>query len=226
MLENIKPLTQRTAADVVFDQLHDEILTLKLLPGSRISEADVANRLGVSRQPVRDAFNRLGNLNLLKIRPQRATEVRGFSWQQIENKRFIRLAVELEVSRRAAANWNDQSAAMLEANLTQQRDALARDQIAQFHNLDYEFHQLICTISGLPLAFETIKSCKQQVDRLCVLSLALSNEMSALLEDHEEIAHGLANLSPQDVETSVRRHLGRLDASIKEIREKHPKYFE
>ncbi len=101
MLELAELHERRTTTDVVFDQLFEEITSLKLLPGTKLSEADVARRFGVSRQPIRDAFNRLCNLELLVIRPQKATKVRGFSMPHIAHARFIRLAVELEVIRRA-----------------------------------------------------------------------------------------------------------------------------
>ena len=226
MGENTEAIVTRTTADVVFDQLHEEILTLKLLPGARISEAEVANRLGVSRQPVRDAFNRLGNLNLLLVRPQRATKVCGFSWEKIENARFIRLAVELEVARRAHSSWDDTCTKVLGDNLDLQRAAIDASRIDQFHSLDYDFHKLICTLGGTPLAFDTMMRCKQQVDRLCVLSLEKSEEVTAVLSDHQAIADAFQNGTAEDVEKVFRLHLSRLDGAIKEIHEAHSEYFE
>ena len=129
----------RTTTDVVFDHLHKQILSLDLLPGARISESEVANKLGVSRQPVRDAFNRLGNLQLLKVRPQRKTIVRGFSLEEIKNARFIRLAVEMEVARGACQAWDAGTATALASNLALQRSAIRRDQIDLFHQLDNQF---------------------------------------------------------------------------------------
>ncbi len=216
----------RTTTEAVFAQLHEEIVTLKLLPGSKISEAEVAARLGVSRQPVRDAFNRLANQDLLSIRPQRATIVCGFSQQKIANARFVRLAVELEVIRQASAVWDEARAAALDENVTQQSAAIEAGEISRFHALDYEFHKLIFTLGGHPLAFETIMQCKQQVDRLCVLSLAKSEEAAAVLADHRDIAHALAHSTPETVETLVRRHLSRLDSVIADIQNKHSEYFE
>ena len=64
----------RTSVDDIFDVLRKEILSLALRPGDKLSETDVAARFGVSRQPVRGAFNRLANQDLLVIRPKRATE--------------------------------------------------------------------------------------------------------------------------------------------------------
>jgi len=219
-------ITPRTATDIVFDHLQDQILSLKLLPGTKISEAEIAGRMGISRQPVRDAFNRLGNLDLLSIRPQRATRVRGFSMKKIENARFVRLAVELEVTRRACAIWDDTRAAALEENIARQRAACAAGQVSAFHALDYRFHKLICDLGGQALAFETVTQCKLQVDRLCVLSLARDDEVSAVLADHRDIALALAGRDTQAAERVVRRHLGRLDDTINDIHKKHSEYFE
>ena len=58
-----------TVADQVFDALKKSILTLELPPGIRISETEVAKKMGVSRQPVREAFKRLAKLGFLLIRP-------------------------------------------------------------------------------------------------------------------------------------------------------------
>lgn len=216
----------RTTADIVFEQLHKEINSLKILPNAKISEADIANRLGVSRQPVRDAFNRLGNLDLLTIRPQRPTIVRGFSMDSIQNARFIRLAVELEVIRTAVAVWDEARAAELEANLDQQRAAIDDQRIDDFHDLDYDFHRLICALSGHSLAFETIERCKQHIDRLCVLSLERADEGTAILAEHEEIARSLRDGAASVAAKMVRRHLSRIDQTIKDIHETHSDYFE
>ena len=54
-----------TTTDLVFDQLHDDIISMQLLPGTKLSEVEVAKRFGVSRQPVRDAINRLYHQDLV-----------------------------------------------------------------------------------------------------------------------------------------------------------------
>lgn len=223
VLDRIAP---RTTTDVVFETLHAQIMSLELRPGARISEADIAAKLGVSRQPVRDAFNRLSNLQLLKVRPQRATIVSGFSIAEIENARFVRLAVELQTARLACRNWNADCAAALDANLQLQRAAIAAGQMDVFHELDYAFHELICQLSGHPLAFQTIRDCKQKVDRLCMLSLTQDEEVAGVLADHDAIAEALTEGSSEKVETVFRRHLDRLDSTIKDIHETQSEYFD
>ena len=64
-----------TMAKRIAETLRDAIVTLELKPGDAISESDIAARLGVSRQPVREAFIQLSEQGLLRVRPQRSTEV-------------------------------------------------------------------------------------------------------------------------------------------------------
>lgn len=226
MQKMITPSVTRTTTDVVFDHLYEEISSLRLLPGTRISEADIASQMGVSRQPVRDAFNRLGNLDLLLIRPQRATKVRGFSMDAIRNARFVRLSVELEVVSRACVAWRGQHAEALEAQIDLQEQVVKSGEIGKFHELDYDFHKMICEFGGYPLAFEMIENCKRSVDRLCVLSLRKAYEVEAVIEDHRKIAACLAKKSVDCVRAAVEKHLSRLDETIREIHKAHASYFE
>ncbi len=226
MLDAKRGAATRTTTDIVFETLHAQILSLELLPGARLSEADVAARMGVSRQPVRDAFNRLSNLQLIKVRPQRATTVSGFSIAEIENARFVRLAVELEIAKKACTNWTDADAVLLNDNIEQQKSEIEAGRIDAFHQLDYEFHELICRLSGHALAFQTILDCKHKVDRLCMLSLERKDEVSAVLADHEKIADALSAHSLEKVEAVFRRHLSRLDDTVADIYEAHSDYFD
>ncbi|WP_300035354.1 GntR family transcriptional regulator [uncultured Roseobacter sp.] len=217
---------RRTTTDIVFDQLLEEIVSLEILPGAKLSEADIAKRFGVSRQPVRDAFNRLEAQDLLLIRPQKATKVRGFSLLRIAHARFVRLAVELEVVRSACLTWSAENTDTLGRNLEEQAEAISTGNAEAFHGLDYKFHKLICELGGYPLAFNTIQECKQRIDRLCVLSLGRQSEAATLFSDHRELATALTGGNVEAATEVTRRHLGRLDETIAEIHIKHSDYFE
>lgn len=162
---------RRTTVDEIFDHLHDEILSLRLRPGDKISEADIATQFGVSRQPVRDAFSRLASLDLLLIRPQRATEVKRFSMREIVKSRFVRAAVEKEVLRRAAELCDADGAARLNAAIALQDQMIEDGTVELFGKLDYQFHETLCDIAQADFAFDVIMTEKSKVDRLCVLSL-------------------------------------------------------
>lgn len=217
---------RRTTVDEIFEHLFDEIISMRMRPGDRISEAEIASRFGVSRQPVRDAFTRLANQDMLLIRPQRATEVKRFSRREIEKSRFVRAAVEAEVIRRAAARCDEAGAKLIEACLQRQRDAIKRKDYQSFSSLDYEFHGALCDIAGVDFAFEVISTEKAKVDRLCTLGLAQEDRMPQLLKDHEDIA---AAIEAGDAERAVdagMKHLSRLDATIEAIEASNGGYFE
>ncbi len=218
-------IERRTTADAVFEHLHKEITSLALPPGTKLSELEVARRFEVSRQPVREAFSRLSNLELVLVRPQKATVVRGFSRERVAQSRFVRLAVELEAVQQACNSWTPGKAKTLQKNLDEQRDALTSHP-ERFHDLDSQFHTLICELGGCPRAISAIAECRQKIDHLCSLSLARKSEAETLYEDHLELAQALKDKSHEKAIAIARLHLSRLDSVIDQVHQSHTEYFE
>ncbi|MFK7871067.1 MAG: GntR family transcriptional regulator [Roseobacter sp.] len=216
---------RRTSVDDIFDYLQEEIASLRLRPGDKISEADVATQFGVSRQPVRDAFSRLATLDLLLIRPQRATEVKRFSMREIVKSRFVRAAVEKEVLRCAAARCGQADAAAMEAVLKEQEDAVRAKDIERFNSLDYAFHKAMCQIGQVDFAFDVIMAEKSKVDRLCTLSLSKGDRMPELVEDHRAMATAVADHNAEAAIEAGMLHLSRLDETIDRISVTNADYF-
>ena len=217
---------RRTSVDDIFDFLYEEISDLRLRPGDKISEADIAARFGVSRQPVRDAFSRLANIDLLLIRPQRATEVKRFSMREIEKSRFVRASVEMEVLRRAAKLCDAENAAQLDAALERQQAVLEAGDFDAFGALDYEFHRTLCEIAQVDFAFDVITAEKSKVDRLCVLGLAKESRMPELVADHRAIAEAVKAHDAERAVAAGMLHLSRLDETIERISSNNANYFE
>jgi len=215
-----------TSSDVVFEELFDRIVRLELLPGTKISETDVAKSFGLSRQPVREAFTRLANLNLLLVRPQRATVVRPFSRKLIANARFVRAAVELEVVRAASLHRDTSIDAALNANLREQADAISKSDVSLFHDLDYQFHKLLCASAKQAFAFDIISENKAQVDRLCMLALTSKEAMDVLYRDHQELLEALFSGDAATADLVLRAHLDRLTPTVDAIYTTHQAYFD
>lgn len=217
---------RRTTVDDVFDFLHEQISSLALKPGDRISEAEIAAQFGVSRQPVRDAFSRLANLDLLLIRPQRATEVRRFSMREIEKARFVRAAIEKEVLIRASAKCDDAGAAVLRDALGLQDAVVAARDVEGFGKLDYEFHKALCQIAETDYAYDVILEEKAKVDRLCMLGISKEQRIPDLVADHRAIADAVIGHDAEAAVAAGMKHLGRLDQTIERITETNANYFE
>lgn len=219
-----EPIQRASATDAVFDELHRQILALDLPPGTRMSEVDVARSMGVSRQPVRDAFYRLSTLGFLTIRPQRATVVSPISEAAVMQARFIRSAIEAETVRMACERLRDADFAALDSVLDQQHAAVeARDPVA-FHALDDLFHREICERSGHGFAWDIIRENKAHMDRVRFLSLSFASQDA--FGDHLKVMAALRDRDAPRAMEAMRAHLARIKTQIGRIRSEHETFFE
>jgi GntR family transcriptional regulator, rspAB operon transcriptional repressor len=222
-LSMLEPIQRPSVADSVFDELHRQILRLELPPGTKLSEFDVARALGVSRQPVRDAFYRLSKLGFITIRPQRATTVSAISEQSVMQARFIRMAIEVETARVACATLTEADLQAIEAIIDQQARAVAARDPAAFHDLDDQFHREICERSGTGFAWETAREMKSHMDRVRFLSLSFASEHA--FKEHQDILVAIRSRNPDRAAEMVRIHLSRIITQIVRIRAENEAYF-
>ena len=217
---------RQTIADEVFAYLRDEIISLTIEPGTHLSEAEVAKKFEVSRQPVREAFLRLGDLDLLLIRPQKATLVKKISLAEIAHTRFVRQAVEVEIVRVASQIASEQSIEMLRESLRLQGKARNDNDPVQLRLLDYDFHHLICKAAKQPNAFAVVSDFKAHTDRICRIELDDEEGMAETIEGHTRIVEAIAGKDPIAAAENARDHLAHLDSTLQSAQAKFPQYFE
>lgn len=225
-LQTSEDTRRMTTTEEVFRKLRSDIISLRLLPGTKISEVEVAKACDVSRQPVREAFMRLGELNLLEIRPQRATRVRKISHQDLKNTRFIRAAVEVEVVRAACQSAAQENLDLIQENLNQQRLAVDAQDAEMLKSLDYEFHNLICIAADRVHAFKVISENKAHTDRACTLELSDAAGMLEVLEGHSEIFDAICDGDEETAVQKTRVHLQHLDTALTIASQNYPDFFE
>ncbi|WP_146590209.1 GntR family transcriptional regulator [Puniceibacterium confluentis] len=222
-LGTLEPLARASVTDQVYEALHAQVLSLALPPGTKMSESEVAKQLGVSRQPVRDAFYRLSKLGFLVIQPQKATLVSKIHIQDVRRARFIRTAIEVEVMRIAAESFGPADFAALQPNLDAQKIAVAQEDRAAFHKLDDAFHQILCARSGVEFVWDAVRESKGHTDRVRFLSLASGSQRA--YEDHLVIVEALRNGNSEEAVTAMRAHLGTIESIIKQLRETNHSWF-
>ena len=213
-----------TIADAVFDELRRAILEVRLPPGTRTSEAEVAKQLGVSRQPVREAFSRLARAGYLRIQPQKATEVVKISPQEVMNALFLREALEIAVVRKAAERRDDAALERLSALMALQAAAQQRDDRNAFQQHDDAFHFAVAEAADCRFAWPLIDEQKAQMDRVRFLSLAFGQP--AAVEDHGRIFAAIEARDPQAAEAAMHRHLAGITAILTRLRREFAPYFQ
>jgi DNA-binding GntR family transcriptional regulator len=222
-LGTVEAPARPSVADTVFDHLHRQILSLSLPPGTRMSEADVAQALGTSRQPVRDAFYRLSKLGFLTIRPQRATTVSWISSSAVMQARFVRTAIEQETVRAACDRLTSGDLRALEEILDLQRATVEPKDAEAFHALDDRFHREICERSGHGYVWDVIREMKAHMDRVRFLTLSFASH--DVLDEHIRIVDAIRARDSDRAAAEVRRHLSRITNQIVRIRSENSQYF-
>jgi len=223
-ISHILEIPDQSATSQVFRALYDSIITLKLSPGEKVSEVEIAKEFGLSRQPVRDAFYRLSALGLLSIRPQRATTISYISEQKLLNARFARTALEIECLRSLIQNPEKIDHKLFEQLLVDQAHAIKHENHLEFHALDDQFHKAIAFSADHAYAWQLIADQKAHTDRVCYLSLGASADLA--FRDHVELFEHIKNLDLKKAERVLRRHLSNILADLSDIRHANSEYFD
>jgi GntR family transcriptional regulator, rspAB operon transcriptional repressor len=216
---------QATIGSRVFETVRQAIVQLQLRPGNPLSEAEIARQLGVSRQPVREAFIKLAEVGLVEIRPQRGTFVRLISVSEVENARFIREAIEVAIARKAVDKASDAEIDMLVDLIEGQKSVGRRGDNVAFLRLDEMFHQAIARSAGCDDAWRVLESLKAQMDRVRFLSLPQATPLTRIIAQHARIVEGIKARSAEKAEEAMRRHLSEILISLPKLAAKNPALF-
>ncbi|KAB2851110.1 MAG: GntR family transcriptional regulator [Hyphomicrobiaceae bacterium] len=222
-LEGERPAT---IAERIVAALRQAIVTLRLKPGMALSEQDLAEKFKVSRQPVREAFIRLGSSGLIAVRPQRATLVTRISVGMIEEAHFVRQVLEVEIVRRAARRASEKDIADLLHELKQQRQAGRDHDARRFFVLDEQFHRRLAVVAGRPNSWRTIEDGKAQLDRARFLTLLEGRPLKQRIEQHAKIIEAVAAGRPEQAARAMRTHLSGMMQALPTLARKWPDYFD
>lgn len=212
--------------DFVYDSLRDAIMQLELPPGSAISEKEISEELEVSRTPVREAFLRLTEDELLTVLPQRGSFVALIDLDHVEEARFLREQAEVGIFRLACESEIDALyIKQLEKNISDQKWARDHDDEESLFILDKNFHELVAQSVDKGRVWKMIQKMDVHSSRLRKLSLTMKLNWRILVEQHENLLKAIKNQCPDKSETLIRNHLSLLKYDQKHLKKEYPEYF-
>jgi DNA-binding GntR family transcriptional regulator len=210
----------------IYERLRRAITTLVMLPSEALSEQDLAQQLGVSRTPVREALIRLADEGLIDILPQRGSFVAPIRLSDVEEAQFIREALEVSVVQKLAGHASDGFLAAVRANLAMQAKAVAEGDRELFLELDESFHRSLCEEAGLPRSWRVIQVVKLQMDRVRYLSLPEPGHLETLLAQHREIFDAIETGQARQAGTRMAAHLREVLLTVQRLNLARPDLFE
>ncbi|MCY4394620.1 MAG: GntR family transcriptional regulator [Rhodospirillaceae bacterium] len=195
--------------------LERAILEGRYRPGERLREVELANRLGVSRTPLREAFYALETRGLIRIQPRRGAFVKSVTIEEMEELLTIRVALDGLAAFLAAENAEAADIEELERVHNSQRSALGKKDDSAFHALGQDFHNLIYAASGNPKLNSIYRSLRVDAALYAVADILLPGEAEKSLEDHSAMLAAIASRKSTNARDIAERHIRRIRDHLK-----------
>ena len=215
----------KTIADKAYDELHRDIVSMTLPPGTPISEQQVAAQKGVSRTPVREAILRLTRERLVEVVPKSGTFVARIPLSSLTEALIVRRALEGTIVRAAASAPTPSQILELRTIIEHQREVYAKGDTDTFHGTDEAFHAAIARICGYQGIWELIRQVKVQVDRYRRLTLPQQGRIALIIDEHADIVQAIEDGNPDTAVARMEYHLDKLQLDIAVFRDLYPDYF-
>jgi GntR family transcriptional regulator, rspAB operon transcriptional repressor len=217
-MERDTPLLKRGVAlsEQVYQVVRGLIVSGRIRPGEAVIEAALAERLGVSRTPVREALKRLSDEGLIDVFAQSGTFIAPISRKALEEAYLIRTALETESAARAAGHLTEADAEAFADNIAAHELAISRQRYGDAIRLDDTFHRMIAEVNGMHMLWRAVDISKAQMDRGRHLAIPKPGLGAATIREHKLIleallagdADGAARRMREHLATSLRNTLG------------------
>lgn len=193
--------------DQIYQLVRRAIVTGRLAPGSPVNEIEIAERLGTSRTPVREAVKRVEDEGLIDVRAQAGTFVRPISRGQVQEAYIIRIALERESVRRAAETISADAVQRLRDIIDLHALSVKRGRFEDAIDHDDAFHRVIAEVNGYSMLWRVVDITKAQMDRCRLLSLPSPGAAETTIEQHSAIVDALEAHDPEAAERAIKEHL-------------------
>lgn len=216
----LKVSKRKPLREEVYDSLKKSILHGKVKAGQRLIEEQLANQIGISRTPVREAFHKLERDDLVTRLPKGGFAVRQFTKEDVEEIFGIRSALESYAAYLATLHITPDKVSALERKVEESENALKKNDDEKIIQLHTEFHDLLYKSCKSKKLIEMINNYRDYFYRYRSALLHAPNGFKTSIADHRQMLEAMKRKNPRVVERLVRSHLDRgMEIVLKEISE-------
>ncbi len=200
-------LDHRTLWQRVHEHLREEIVSGRLAPGSELQEVALAESLGVSRAPIREALGRLAAEGLVTIRPRRGAVVRALSAEEFLEGYQVREALEVMAVRLAVPRLTRDDIATMQRLIDEMAALAEADDVQGFFDANAAFHQLFFDVAGNRMLAEMYRQLRAQIDRHQLRSVELRGDIRRSVAEHKAIQRALRDGDVERAAHLVSEHI-------------------
>lgn len=221
-------LTERfakeTGREYALRMLKENIIHLDLIPGTMLSENELAQEMGLSRTPVREALIELSKSKVVEIYPQKGSALALIDYSLVEEARFMRSVLECAVVELDCEAAAPEALEELEANIRLQEFYLENRSSEKLLELDDEFHRMLFRMAGKSQIYALMDSITIHFDRVRSMSLATVKELKTV-SDHRAILDAVKEQNGIKARQLMEAHLSRYKIDEEALRREYPDYF-
>lgn len=200
--------TVRSLADQVYERLHTDIVTARLAAGARIVEMEIAEQMGTSQGPVREALQRLEREGLVRRQARSATFVSEISIDEMYELFSIRAVIEGFAIKRTVRVITDEQIAQQVALMALMREAAQRGDMMALTIHDLHFHRNICQWSGSAALLSAWNPLYSQIQRFVVQTHQdYFHVLTDIADSHTPIIDALNARDPQQAAAIIQEHI-------------------
>ncbi len=200
--------------DVVFNTLRQDILTGKMKPGERLMEIHLADRLGVSRTPIREAIRKLELEGLVIMIPRRGAEVAQITWKSLKDVLDVRRALDVLAIELACERIGREDADRLLGACEEFDAATKTNDTRKIAAADVAFHDIIVASTGNTRLIQLVNNLAEQMYRYRFEYLKNSSQYETLVMEHREMYKSIMNKDKDMAAAAVRRHIDNQEEAI------------
>ena len=193
--------------DVVFNTLRQAILRGELKPGERLMEIQLANKLGVSRTPIREAIRKLELEGLVLMIPRRGAEVAEITEKSLRDVLEVRDALEVLCVDLACDRISDEDIESLKEAAKEFELALQGGDVTEYAEADVKFHDIIYHATENQKLIQLLYNLREQMYRYRVEYLKRKEVHKILLEEHEHIIECIEKKDKEAAKIAISTHI-------------------
>jgi DNA-binding GntR family transcriptional regulator len=195
-----------TLREKILENIRDAIISGALKGGSRVSEPDLAERYGISRTPIREAFRQLESEGFLTVIPRRGAVVSEFSVKDVEEFYAIKSILEGYAAHRACEKLTAKELDRLQSINDRLAELAAHNDIRTFFKIHNDFHDVFIKAADNEKLRELITSLVSRFQRLRLMSISLPGRMGISVQEHEKIIEAFRLKDAETAEMLVRKN--------------------
>ena len=207
--------------DVVFNTLRQAILKGELAPGERLMEIQLAEKLGVSRTPIREAIRKLELEGLVLMIPRKGAEVAKISEKSLRDVLEVRRSLEELAIELACQRMSPEELGRLERTQESFRVAIKKGNAMVIAETDERFHDIIYQSTGNEKLVQMLNNLREQMYRYRLEYIKDKDKRQILLLEHDHILRALKGRNIAEARAAVREHIDNQEITVsRNIKEK------